>query len=49
MVEQMLPTPVSTPDIPVILDIVDVEIPPLLGLDILDGKNLLFDNVTNHL
>ena len=37
------------PDIPVILDVVDVEIPPLLELGVLDVKKLLVDYVTNHL
>ena len=45
----MLPTPESTLDIPVILDVVDVEIPPLQGLDILDRNNLFVNNVINHL
>ena len=49
MVEQELPTPGSIPDIPVILDFVDVELKPLLGLEALDRSNLLVDNVTNHL
>ena len=49
MVELMLPTPGSTLDIPVILDAEDVEIPPFLGLDVLDGNNLLVDNAINHL
>ena len=49
MVELMLPTPGFTLDIPVILDVVEVEIPPLLGIDVLDGNKLLFDNVTSHL
>ena len=45
----MLPTPGSTLEMPVIRDILDVEIPPLLGLDVLDRNNLLVYNVTNHL
>ena len=49
MVELMLPTPGSSFDIPVILDVLDVEIPPLPELNVLDGNNLLVDNVTNHL
>ena len=49
MVELILPIPGSTLDIPVILDVVDVEIPLLLGMDVLDGTNHPFDNVTNHL
>ena len=38
MLELMLPTPGSTHDIPVILGSLDVEVPPLLGLDAVDGK-----------
>ena len=49
MVELMLRTPWSTLDIPVILDVLDVEIPVLLVLDILDGNNVPVDNVTDHL
>ena len=49
MVKLMLPTAGCTLDVPVILDTVYVEIPHLLGLDVLDGNNLVFDNVTNHL
>ena len=49
MVELILPAPRSTLDISVIRDVVDVEIPPFLVLDILEGNNLLVDNVTNHL
>ena len=49
MMELMLPTPESTLDISVIIDVIDVEIPALLVQDVLDGKNLLVDIVTNHL
>ena len=42
MIELMLPAPGSTLDIPVILDVVDVEIPPLPGLEVLDGNNLFW-------
>ena len=49
MIELILSTLESTFDIPFILDVVDVEIPALLGLDILDGNNLLVDKVTNHI
>ena len=49
MVELMFPGPGSTPEIPVILDVVDVEIPPLLVYDVQDGKTLLVGNVNNHL
>ena len=49
VVELMLPTCGYKLDIPVILDVVDVEIASLLGPDVLDGNNLLVDNVTNHL
>ena len=46
--ELVLLTPGSTLDIPVLPDVVDVEKPELLGLDMLDGNNLHIDNVTNH-
>ena len=49
MVVLLLPTPGSIPDIPVILNVVDVEISPLLRLDLLDGNNLVADNKTNDL
>ena len=49
MVEFMLPTPGSTPYIPVILDVVHVKIPSLLGLYVPDGNNLIVCNVTYHL
>ena len=45
----MLPTPGSALDIPVILNVVDVEMPPLLGLYVLDRNNLILDKVSNHL
>ena len=45
----MLPTTGSTPDILVLFHVVDVEIPAIIGLDILDGNKILVDNVTNHL
>ena len=41
MIELTLSPPGSTLDIPVILDVVDVVISPLLGLDVLDVKNVL--------
>ena len=49
MVEQMLLTPGSTLDIQVILDFVDLDIPALLGLDVLNRNNLIVDNISNHL
>ena len=49
MVELMIPTPGSTPGIPVILDVLDVEIPPLQGLYVLDGNNPIVDKESNHL
>ena len=45
----MLPIFGSALDIPLLLDVVDVEIPGLLGLDLLDGNNLLVDNAISHL
>ena len=44
----MLLTPGSILDISVILNVLDVNISPLLGLDVLDGNNLLVDNLTNN-
>ena len=49
MVELMLTTPVSALDIPVQHEFVAVEIPALLGLDVLDGNNLPYDIMTNNL
>ena len=49
VVELMLETPGSTPDTLVIFDVVDVDIPVFLGINILDRNNLLVDSVTNHL
>ena len=37
------------PDIPVILDVVNVDIPALLGINVLDEYSLMPDNVTNRL
>ena len=45
----MLPTPGTTLDVLVILDVVDVEIPALIDVYILDRSNLLVDNVAYHL
>ena len=42
MVELMLPIPQRYPDIPIIMDFVNVNIPALLGFYALDGNNLLF-------
>ena len=49
MVELMLQTPGSIPDLLAILDVIDFGIPALLALDVLDGNNILVKNVTNHL
>ena len=49
MIGLMLPTSGSTLGISVYFDFVYVEIPELLGQDVLDGNYLLFDTVTNHL
>ena len=45
----MLPTPGSTLDTPAMLDVVDVEILALTGLDVLDKNNVLVENLANHL
>ena len=49
LIERILRTPVTTPDNPILLDLVDVEISALQGLDVLDGSELLVNNVTNSL
>ena len=49
MIELFLPTTRHIPAIPILLDVVDVNIPALLGLDVLDGNNIFVDNVTGHL
>ena len=49
MVELMFTKPGFSLEILILLDVVDLEIQALLGLDVLDCNNLLFDNVTNHL
>ena len=49
MVKLFLPKSGSIIGIPVTLEVVDVEIPPLLGLDVLYENNLLVDNITNHI
>ena len=48
MVELLLPTPRHIQDIPILLDVVDINILALLGLDVLDENNLFVDNVTGH-
>ena len=49
MVELMLPTHGSTPEISIIPYVVDVEISLLLEPGALDGNNPLLDNVINHI
>ena len=49
MVEIALATPLNIPNIPVLMDIVPVNVPALLGLDVLDSEELYADNVTNRL
>ena len=44
----MLPSPGSTLDIPVILNVVDVEITSFLGYDVLYKICLQEDNIANH-
>ena len=48
-IEMSLKTPASIRSISVLMDIVPVDIPALLGLDVLDGESLYADNVTNRL
>ena len=49
MVELELATPDWITSIPVLMDTVPINVPPLLGLDILDGEQLYAENVTNRL
>ena len=49
LVEIALATPPRIPAIPVLMDIVPVNVPALLGLDVLDAEELIADNVTNRL
>ena len=49
LVEVALDTPQNAPNIMVLMDIVSVNIPALLGLDVLDNESLYADNVTNRL
>ena len=45
----MLETPEHIPDISVLMDIVSVNVPALLGLNVLYSHSLLSDSVTNRL
>ena len=49
MIELAVKTPDHIPPINDMLDVVEVDIPALLGLDLLDGHGLVIDNVTNRL
>ena len=49
MIELDLKTPAPRRPIPVLLDIVPVDVPALLGLDVLDAEGLYADNVTNRI
>ena len=49
MVEIDLEVPSPRRSIPVLMDIVPVDVPALLGLDVLDSESLYADNVTNGL
>ena len=48
VIEITLDTPYGVNAIHIVMDIVDVNILPLLGLDDMDGHGLLADNVTNN-
>ena len=48
MVELLLPTPGRVQDIPILLDVVDVNEPVLLGHDVLNENNLFVDNETRY-
>ncbi len=47
LVEIDLEVPSPRPSISVLMDIVPVNVPALLNLDVLDSENLDADNVTN--
>ena len=49
MVELLLLTPGHIQDKPILNDVVDVNVPALLGLDVLDRNNVFVENVTGHL
>ena len=49
IVELFLSTPEYVQDIPILLDIVYVNVPTLLSLYVLDGTNLFVDNAFGHL
>ncbi len=49
LVEFALQTPAPLRPIPVLLDIVPVDVPALLGLDVLDAESLYPDNVTDRI
>ena len=49
LIEVAQQTPAPRRPIPILLDIVSVDIPALLGLDVLDAECLYADNVTNRL
>ena len=42
-------TPIRAPKIIVVLDMVEADIPPLLGMDLLDREELCADTTVNHL
>ena len=49
MIALLLPTPGHVQDIPILLDLLDVKVHALLGLDALDGNNLFVENIAGHL
>ena len=49
LVEVALSTPGCIQDIMVLMDIVPMNVPALLVLDVLDSESLYADNVTNRL
>ena len=44
-----LRTPPGVTPVPVVMDVVQADIPPLLGIDILDKESLIADTVSNRL
>ena len=49
MIELVIQTTDHIPPISILLDVVDVDIPALIGIDVLDGNCLKVDNMSNRL
>ena len=49
IIELAIQTPDNIQPIPVLLEVVDVDIPPLISLDFLDDNFLIVDSISNRL